>query len=170
MGGDRTQAGQTIITLSLKRDGTPTTVFRGARGDIIFSPTLSPDGKWLAYEWRHENHHNIYVDPFPPTGVHHQVTTDGGSNPMWSTEGNRLFYVREADREGEPGRATFHAVNVVRTDTSFEHGKPITLFSVDRLFIAGSGPGNIVDLAPDGKKFVSLDMSNVLAHTVDSAA
>ena len=100
----RASAGQGIVTLSLNGDTAPKTLFQGAKGDVLFSPTLSPDGRWLAYELRRANTNNIYVDPFPPTGVHYPVTTDGGSNPMWSPDGKRLFYVREARGAIRQGR------------------------------------------------------------------
>ena len=51
---------------------------------------------------------------------------------------------------------TFYSVEVLRTGASFETGKANELFSVDGLFIGGSGPGNLVDLSPDGKQFVTL--------------
>jgi Tol biopolymer transport system component len=147
---------QEVVTLSLTGDTTPKTVLQGPKGAILFSPSLSPDGRSLAYEWRRENKNNIYVDPFPPTGVHTQVTTDGGSNPMWSSDGKRLFYVREEGRNTPGQRATFYSVEVLRTGASFEAGKAHALFSVDGLFFGGSGPGNLVDLSPDGKQFVTL--------------
>jgi serine/threonine-protein kinase len=145
---------QRVVTLSLTGETTPKTVAQGPKGAILFSPSLSPDGRWLAYEWRRENKNNIYVDPFPPTGVHRQVTTDGGSNPMWSPDGKRLFYVRGS----EAGQSTsiFYSVEVIQAGTSFEVEKSTVLFSLDRHFFAGSGPGNIVDLSPDGKQFVTL--------------
>ena len=155
-GGERSNLGQAIVTLSLNGDATPKTVFQGTKGDVVFSPSLSPDGQWLAYELRHENTSNVYVDPFPPTGAHHPVTIDGGSNPLWSPDGTQLFYVRETARETGRERATFYSVEVRRTNASFEHGKPNALFSVDGLFIRGSLAGNIVDLSPDGKQFVTL--------------
>jgi Tol biopolymer transport system component len=124
--------------------------------DFVLRQSLSPDGRWLAYELRRANTSNIYVDPFPPTGIRHPVTTDEGSNPMWSPDGKRLFYVRETAEETRREGATFYSVEVLRTDASFEHGKPNALFSVDRLFIRGSLVGNIVDLSPDGRQFVTL--------------
>jgi Tol biopolymer transport system component len=155
-GAERSNLGQAIITLPLNGDATPKTVFQGAKGDVVFSPSLSPDGRWLAYELRHENKSNVFVDPFPATGAHHPVTIDGGSNPMWSPNGKRLFYVRETAEETRREGTTFYSVEVLQTDASFEHGKPNTLFSVDGLFIRGSLAGNIVDLSPDGKQFVTL--------------
>jgi Tol biopolymer transport system component len=146
LGDDRERE---IVTLSLGKEGRPTPLPQGPKG-LLFSPSLSPDGRWLAYEWAQ----NVYVEPFPPTGARYPVTTKGGSNPMWSSDGKRLFYVRE--EEGRQ-RATFYSVEVLRTTgTSFENGIAKALFSVDGLFIQRSGPGNYVDLSPDGKQFVTL--------------
>jgi eukaryotic-like serine/threonine-protein kinase len=145
-----------IFTLSLNGDLSPKTVFQGAKGDVLFTPVISPDGRWLAYERRHENKNNIYVDPLPPTGVHHPITIDGGSNPMWSRDGKRLFYVPGPGPEAERGSVTFYSVEVFGTSTSFENGKATAMFSVDGLYVAGSGPGNVVDLSPDGKQFVTV--------------
>jgi serine/threonine protein kinase/Tol biopolymer transport system component len=153
---ERTEVAPEILMFSLNGDASAKTIFQGAKGDVVFSPTLSPDGRWLAYEWRHENRNNIYVDPFPPTGVHNPVTTDGGSNPMWSRDGRRLFYLRGPGPNLEGGTTTFYSVEIFGTGASFENGKPDAMFTVDGLFFAGSGPGNIVDLSPDGKQFVTL--------------
>lgn len=141
-----------IVTLSLDSDRTPKPLPYGPKG-LLFSPTLSPDGRWLAYEWTG----NVYVEPFPPTGARYLVTTDGGSNPMWSSDGRRLIYVRERrDPVSRRGRATFYSVDVLGEGPSFESGRANELFSMDGLFIAGSGPGNYIDLSPDGKQFVTL--------------
>jgi eukaryotic-like serine/threonine-protein kinase len=156
VGGGERNLGQAIVTLPLNGDATPKTVLEGTKGDVVRAPSLSPDSRWLAYERQHENKSNVYVDRFPSTGAHHLVTIDGGFNPMWSPDGTRLFYVRETPQEAGRRSSTFYSVDVLRAGASFENGKPNALFSVDRLFIHGSGPGNIVDLSPNGKQFVTL--------------
>jgi hypothetical protein len=75
---------------------------------------------------------------------------------MWSPDGKRLFYVRGPEPEAERGSVTFYSVEVFGTGTSFENGKATAMFSVDGLHFAGSGPGNVVDLSPHGKQFVTL--------------
>ena len=139
------------MTRSLSGDRTTTDVFRGAKGGQVFSPSLSADGRTLAYEWQHENRNNVYVDPVPPTGVHHPVTTDSGSNPMWSPDGRQLYFVRRMGRE-----AVFYWVEIRQTGSTFEIGNSRRMFSVDDLYIAGSGPGNYVDFSPHRKQFVTL--------------
>src|SRR5262249_27874112 len=143
---------QTIVTLSLDAKTTPKTVFQGAKGHVVLSPTLSADGHLLAYELKLGNESNIYVDSVPPTGMHQQVTTDGGENPMWS-DGKHLVFVRE---NRGTGKSTFYSLEVFQTGASLDFGKAAEMFSVDGLFIQGSGPGNIVDVSPDGKWFVTL--------------
>jgi Tol biopolymer transport system component len=153
---ERTEVVPEIFTLPLNGDGAPRTLFQGAKGDTLFSPVVSPDGRWLAYERRTDNKNNIYVDPLPPTGVHHPVTTEGGSAPIWSRDGKRLFYLRPSAPATERTSVTFYSVEVFGTGASFENGKPTAMFSVDGLYFAGSGPGNVVDLSPDGKQFVTV--------------
>ena len=57
-------------------DRKPAILFPGA------NPMLSPDGKWLAYSNEADTARSeIYVQPFPPTGVKYQVTTSWGRRP-----------------------------------------------------------------------------------------
>ena len=56
------------------------------------SPTVSPDGRWLAYVSNQSGRDEIYVTAFPnPAGVV-QVSIAGGANPAWSADGRELFY------------------------------------------------------------------------------
>lgn len=55
------------------------------------SSSLSPDGKWVAYMSSESGDWQIYVQPYPTTGMKYQVTTRGGRSPMWAS-GGRLIY------------------------------------------------------------------------------
>src|SRR5262249_19018308 len=57
------------------------------------NPSLSPDGRWLAYVGTESRPVRVYVEPFPPTGEKHQITDNGG-NPLWSPDGKQLFFMR----------------------------------------------------------------------------
>ena len=57
------------------------------------SPALSPDGRWFAYESDASGAPKVYVRPFQDAdSALHQVSTSGGSTPLWAPDGNELFY------------------------------------------------------------------------------
>src|SRR5205085_10444691 len=67
---------------------------------------------------------------FPPTGNKWQVSRNGGTQPCWSRDGRELFFVSTT---GDPQLMTVP----VKTDTDFEMGAPVALFSI----YAGSSTG-----------------------------
>jgi len=56
------------------------------------APTLSPDGKWLAYTSTVSGANEVYVRPFPQDGPSLRVSSRGGTDPMWSRDGAELVY------------------------------------------------------------------------------
>ena len=55
---------------------------------------ISPDGRWLAYEANDSGQFEIYVRPFPEVNSGHwQVSTGGGTRPLWARNGQELFYL-----------------------------------------------------------------------------
>ena len=55
---------------------------------------ISPDGRWLAYEANDSGRFEIYVRPFPDVNSGHwQVSTNGGTRPIWARSGQELVYV-----------------------------------------------------------------------------
>ncbi|HSH75786.1 MAG TPA: hypothetical protein VLA09_08895, partial [Longimicrobiales bacterium] len=58
------------------------------------APSLSPDGRWLAYTSNEGGAYEIYLRPFPDVeDARIQVSIDGGVMPTWSHSGRELFYV-----------------------------------------------------------------------------
>jgi Tol biopolymer transport system component len=53
---------------------------------------LSPDGRWVAYQALVASRQEIFVAPFASSGERRLVSTDGGSEPLWSHDGRELFY------------------------------------------------------------------------------
>ena len=53
---------------------------------------LSPDGRWVAFQANVASRKEIFVAPFSGAGERRLVSTDGGSEPLWSHDGRELFY------------------------------------------------------------------------------
>jgi hypothetical protein len=100
---------------------------------------LSPNGQWLAYQSDENKRNEIYVTSFPQPGGKSQVSTNGGSFPVWSRDGKELYCVA-ADKK-------MTAVTV-KTGPKFDAGVPKPLFDV-RTDLAVFGAG--YDVANDGR-------------------
>ena len=96
------------------------------------------------------NRFEIFVQPFPPTGAKHQVSTEGGRTPLWSPDGRQLYY---HDNLGQ----RLVAVDV-RTQPIFSAGKPVAL-PIEAFFL--SALHRNYDIMPDGKQFVVITPAGV---------
>ena len=59
---------------------------------VEHSPRFSPDGRWIAYVSDETGREEVYVLPFEQPGRSVQISTDGGREPVWSKDGQELFY------------------------------------------------------------------------------
>jgi Tol biopolymer transport system component len=118
---------------------------------------FSPDGRWVAYTSNESGSDEIYVRPFVPPGEEStaalsagqwQVSTTGGNFPLWSPDGQELYYL---DPEGG-----MMAVAVSASTTGFTVGAPELLFATR---IAGGGvavgQGRQYDVAADGRFLIN---------------
>ena len=56
--------------------------------------SVSPDGRWLAYEANDSGRVEVYVRPFPDVNSGRwTVSTNGGTRPIWAPSGEELVYV-----------------------------------------------------------------------------
>jgi len=102
---------------------------------------FSPDGRWIAYASNESGRYEVYVQPFPGPGGKWQISTSGGSMPVWRRDGKEIFYLA-ADRK---------LMTVpVRTGDAFEPGTPVALFEA-RL---KDDPDRHYDVSADGKRFL----------------
>ncbi len=107
-------------------------------------PELSPDGRWLAYVSDESGSEEIYVRPFPDiNGGRWQVSTGGGTQPLWARNGQELFY-----RDGEAVMAV-----PLQTEPSFRAGNPEVMFEGEYLSAQG-GPN--YDVSLDGERFLMI--------------
>ena len=83
-----------------------------------FFSSFSPDGHWIAYTSDDSGRYEVYVGPYPGPGGKFQVSTEGGEEPVWSTNGQELFY-----RNGEKWM-----VATVHTQPDFRAEAPRLMF------------------------------------------
>jgi Tol biopolymer transport system component len=75
-------------------DRTPTLIMQTQAREGF--PRLSPDGRWITFVETESGRNEVFVQSFPDLGAKHQVSIDGGREPVWSRDGRRLF-LRQAD-------------------------------------------------------------------------
>ncbi|MGH9317676.1 MAG: TolB family protein, partial [Thermoanaerobaculia bacterium] len=105
------------------------------------SGMFSPDGRWIAYASNESGRFEIYVQPFPGPGGKWQISTAGGTAPVWRRDGKELFYLA-LDRK-------LMAVEV-KTGPAFEAGVARPLFQA-RL---RNDPDREYDVSADGQRFL----------------
>ena len=108
------------------------------------SPAVSPDGRWLAYVSDESGQAEVYVRPFPDVATARwQVSSSGGTLPVWAHNGRELFYVN--------GRQEMTSVALL-PGASFAVGQPKVLFPAAQYALGGNA--GAYDLSPDDKRFV----------------
>jgi len=119
---------------------------------------ISPDGRWLVYQSDESGQAEIYVIGFPGGENKIQVSTNGGTEPLWSRNGKELFY-----------RSGNKLIEVpVRTGDNFVASAAHVLFegafATNTIFGAPA-----YDVSPDGQKFyfVQEDSKNNREKTIN---
>ncbi len=114
---------------------------------------FSPDGHWVAYQSDESGRDEIYVQPFSGPGSKELVSTDGGTEPVWSRDGRQLFY-----RNGD---------NMMSVSTTFQptfrSSRPEVLFERPYLLLP-SYPN--YDVAADGRFLVIKENEQLTSATV----
>jgi eukaryotic-like serine/threonine-protein kinase len=63
-------------------------------GSAQHSSNVSPDGRWMAYASNETGRYEVWLEPLPSNGKRYQLTRSGGSHPMWSPDGQTLYFDR----------------------------------------------------------------------------
>jgi eukaryotic-like serine/threonine-protein kinase len=144
----RTYRDQNILAVATDASARVTSVLAGPAAET--RPALSADGVWLAYQSDESGRDEVYVRPWPLVdGAKWQVSTAGGSGPVWRRDGRELFF------------ATQKEVMATRIDTA----PTFRAHTSARLFDLASTPdrlGALFDVSSDGRRFL------VLRHHADA--
>jgi serine/threonine-protein kinase len=145
-----TTNGYDLWTLPIEGDST---ALRAGKPEVLLQtafderfPTVSPDGRWMAYTSNESGTYELYVRAFAEAtsgGGKWQISSGGGAYPMWSRTGRQLFF------ENLDNRVMVAAYSV--QGSSFVAEKP-RLWSDRQLANLVYSSKNL-DLAPDGKRF-----------------
>ena len=118
---------------------------------------LSPDGRWLAYESNDSGQFQISVRPIPDVNSGKwQVSTAGGTQPLWGRNGQELFYLA---LDG-----SMMSVRVGR-GSSWSSGTPIRLFEQAYYIGISSSAERTYDVSADGKRFLMIKPSGAADPT-----
>ena len=118
------------------------------------SASFSPDGGWVAYVSDEADQAEVYVQPYPGPGPKVTVSTDGGTEPVWSADGRQLFY-----RSG--GQMV---VVEVAAEPTFAAGQARVLFE-DPRYVSDQGGARSnpeYDVFPDGSALVMIEAGALL--------
>ena len=116
-------------------DQRTTTRLRSQAGNQSW-PTLSPDGSLLAYVSDESGTWEVYVERYPQLDSRQKVSAAGGLRPLWSPQGDRLYYY---------SRSTLYAAPVNSRTGSV--GTPTRFVSAPQIDVRFA-------VAPDGNRLL----------------
>jgi len=117
-------------------------------------PQFSPDGRWLAYVSNETGRAEVYVQPFPGPGGKVAVSTEGGSDPLWTRNQKQLFFTR--------GNQVW--VVDIHSGAVFSAGKSRLLFELSGNYFGG--PLRSFDVSLDGRRFLMVKRASASSQPV----
>ena len=118
--------------------------------------TISPDGRWMAYQSDESGDWEVFVERFPDGGERQRISPSGGEKPLWSPVDDRLFYVNGNVVMSVP----------ITLGTALHVGPATMLFEADvPLHRENDG---IQDISPDGQRFLTLVTGDPLKNEATS--
>jgi eukaryotic-like serine/threonine-protein kinase len=109
---------------------------------VELNASLSPDGRFLAYQSNESGRQEVYVQEFPEAKSKWQVSPDGGREPFWRADGRELYY--------RSPNAKLMVVPVEK-GAAFVAGTPQPLFQARFPPVIGRG---LYRPTPDGQRFL----------------
>ena len=111
-----------------------------------YHPSLSLDGRWIAYQSNESGRDEVYVRPFPDVASGKwQISSAGGSHPVWARSGRELFY-------RSSGEMIEMMAVAIETEPAFAPGNPTGLFEDPYL----RNLRRNYDISLDGQRFLMI--------------
>jgi serine/threonine-protein kinase len=129
-----------IVAVDPDSDGDPQEVF--STSATAWGPAVSPDDRWMAYTSDESGQFEVYVRPMLAEGRTWTVSVDGGEEPIWSSQGDRLFY-----RNGD----SWYAVDM-GSGGALRPGTPQLVVQGPYLNVSGRS----FDVSEDGRRLLLL--------------
>jgi len=107
--------------------------------------TFSPNGRYVAYASSETGRPEVYVQTFPEHLGKWQISTSGGDQPAWRSDGKELFYAGPDNK--------IMSVDVRTGPGSFEASLPKPLFEQ---LLRNIGNRNDYAVSPDGQRFLMI--------------
>ncbi len=126
-------------------------------------PEFSPDGRWIAYVSNESGNREVYVQPYPGPGEKIRISTDGGTEPIWSANGRELLYRPRTDQVFS---------TPIRSLSPFLAGTPRLLFELKAGAYDSTAPVRSWSATADGQRFLlsrfieSIDQPVSVMHVV----
>lgn len=109
------------------------------------SPALSSDGQYIAYVSDESGRDEVYLESFPERSGKQLVSTEGGIQPVWSSDGSELFY-RRGNRMMAVG---------IATEPELTASRPTMLF--EGSYATGNSNNPNYAVSPDGQRFLMIE-------------
>lgn len=129
-----------IVAIHLQSNGRVEPLL--ASDDNELMPTLSPDGKWLAYVSDEQGRDEVFVRSFPDLKGKWQISTEGGQAPVWAPDCTAIYYRDGASLVKVP----------VKTEGGFIPDRAESLF--EDVYVSQAYRN--YDIHPDGKRFLMI--------------
>ena len=146
------ETGTDVGMVSIEGPGTWEPLIQTAANEGI--PTISPNGRWLAYSSNETGRYEVYVVRFPELEGKQVISVGGGFFTNWSTDGSELIYLRGPSGAPEPEA-------VMRVSLDIDEGDPPSLIvgTPERLFDwrnYSPSSGRYHDVSSDGQRFLMI--------------
>ena len=136
---------QDLFVMQLGVDSVPRPLLAEPYDEAL--PSLSPDGRWLAYVSTETGEPQVFVRPFPAVqDGKWQISTIGGDAPVWSRDSRQLVF-RSADQRD------IYSVDMSRGPNAATPRKLLSL-PVEEQFESNHLLGHMFDMSPDGRRFL----------------